>query len=211
MTVLYIVVEGHGEVKAAPLLVRRILAERFARFDFSIKATRALGRGDLTRQGGIEYFLEFARRDSECSATLLLIDAEKSDVACPPSLALTLADRARVLNLPFPVAIVCAVCEYESWFLANLEWIRPEYLREDAEFTDDPETECSAKGWLSRHMRDGLNYKETVDQVKMTARLNLDHSYQHLRSFRRMVDAVGELLAAIEAQTTAVTPMTTNP
>jgi hypothetical protein len=98
-----------------------------------------------------------------------------------------------VLNLPFPVVVVCATCEYESWFLASLHTIMP-----GVTFEGDPEKECGAKGWLTRQMPAGHAYKETSDQVRMTNDLDIPHVTRHSRSFRRMVEAVGELLEAID-------------
>lgn len=203
-----LIVEGNGEVKAAPLLVRRILHEQLQRYDLRLNVYTARGNGNLTRKGGLEKFLELSRRDSACKAILVLIDAEDDHVQCPVTFARELAQRAQVLRLHKPVAIVCAVCEYESWFLYNLPVIAPKYLQKpNVRYDGNPEQECSAKGWLNRNMPPGRAYKETIDQEKMTALIDLEVTLHASRSFRRLSHAVEQLLHAIDVGKTDVTPL----
>lgn len=205
----YLIVEGMGEETAAPLLIRRILHEKLERYEFMIaRPYVAKGKGSLTVTGGLEYYLENLRTEEDCAALLILLDAEKEDVDCPPRLARNLAERSRLLNLPFPVAIVVAVCEYESWFLANLETIAPKYFENvETRYEGNPEEECSAKGWLERQMPKGRKYKETIEQEKMSQLIDIDKTYESCRSFKRLVDALGELLKAIDEGKITVTPL----
>lgn len=202
---LYVIVEGDGELSAVPLLLRRLLYEKFERYDFStISPINARGRGNLTRDGGLERLLEYTRRQPDCDGVLVLFDAEKDDVDCPPRIAYVFAERAAALGLPFPVSIVCAVCEYESWFLYS-DTIADEYFT--AVYPDNPDEECSAKGWINRHLRTQATYRETIDQTDMSQLLELDELHDKSRSFRRLVDALTELLMAIDGGMKAVTPI----
>jgi hypothetical protein len=203
---IYLIVEGDGEVDAAPELMRRLLYEQFQRFEFVLKPINAHGCGNIDTPGGLERFLELTRRAPNCSGVIVLRDAEREHQACPPGLAGALAQRAANLQLPFPVVIVCATCEYESWFISSLHSIKEGYLKENAVYEGDPEQECGAKGWLTRHMPEGRVYKETLDQVRMTTRLDIPHTIAHSRSFRRMAHAVEELIGAIDTQNARVTP-----
>jgi hypothetical protein len=207
---IYLIVEGIGEEKAAPLLLRRILHEKLERYEFSLaRPFVAKGKGNLTVSDGLENYLENARAEADCAALLILLDAEKEDVACPPRLAKALAERASRLGLPFPVVIVIAVCEYESWFLANIENIAPKYFenKQLIKYEGNPEEECSAKGWLERQMPKGRIYKETIDQEKMSQLINIDKTDEACRSFKRLVAALGELLKAVDEGKTSVTPL----
>jgi hypothetical protein len=210
---LYLIVEGDGEEVAAPKLVRRILHEYFEYYDdMPIESHNANGKFQLTvtKEGlGIERYLEFARLEPTCAAVLVLVDAEKEDVDCPPRLAKEFAERSRRLGLPFPVAVVVSVCEYESWFLANLGSIAPKYFNGGlpTEYEGNPEEQCSAKGWISRQMPDGKIYKETTHQEKMSFDININKTYEACRSFKRLVDALGELLKAIDENKNIVTPL----
>ncbi|MDX2139336.1 MAG: hypothetical protein SF123_14725 [Chloroflexota bacterium] len=106
-----LIVEGDGEATAAPLLVRRILHEQLQRYNLNLKAFDAHGQGNLTTPGGLERFLELLRRNRDCRAVLVLLDAEDDHVDCPITFARALAVRAQSLQLDKPIAIVCAVCE----------------------------------------------------------------------------------------------------
>jgi hypothetical protein len=144
---------------------------------------------------------------ADCKGVVVLLDTEKENLACPLILAKDFVQRARRLGLPFPVTIVCAMCEYESWFLFNLSQIAPMYLKPKSQFSRDPEQECGAKGWLSENMPGEQRYNETIDQPRMTALIDIPHTIQHSRSFRRLNHAVEELLIAIDARKITVTPL----
>jgi hypothetical protein len=211
----YSIVEGQGDVEALPLLLKKIFAEEFIgihkfKYNFAIPYD-AKGKGNLTIEEagkGIERFLEIARLESDCAGVLVLIDADKEDVKCPPKLAKNLAERSRKLGLPFPVAIVVAVCEYESWLLANIENIDSKYFESPApiSYEGNPEEECSAKGWLKRHMPQDFPYQETTHQAKMSASIDITATFQRCRSFERLVHAIEELLHAVDEGKNIVSP-----
>lgn len=143
MARLVAIVEGDGEETAVPLLLRRILHEIHHRYDFQIEPINA--HGNTTLVTSLERFLEHTRRKPDCRGVLILLDAETL-ATCSRDLAYQLAQRAQKLGLPFPVAVVCATCEYESWFLADLENLKSRLpLKPDAAFTGDPEQKCNAK------------------------------------------------------------------
>ncbi len=205
---LHLIVEGSGEKEAAPLLIRRFLHEHYQLFDYSIGETyNARGRYNILKSGGFENFLNLARGAPNCAGVIVLLDTERENRDCPPSLAYNLAQRAQNLNLHFPVVVVCATCEYESWFLYNLANIAPKYLQPDAHYDDDPEQECDAKGWLTRNMPEGRIYKGTQNAPGMTNLIDLPHTTQHSRSFRRLDHAITELLAAIDTGENSVSPL----
>jgi len=205
---IYLIVEGDGEKEAAPALIRRLLQDYLGRSEFTrFKPLNAHGISNLVPSGGLERFLELTRRVTDCKGVVVLLDAEREHRDCPRDLAVSLATRARELGLPFPVVIVCACCEYESWFLWNLDTDIRNWLNPGASYEGDPETECGAKGWLSRNMPSGHAYKETSDQLQMTFHIDILHTMEKSRSFRRMVHAVEELLAAIDSDVAIVTPM----
>ncbi len=206
---LYIIAEGDGEVAAAPHLVRRLLYEHFQRFEFNVPPARnANGRTNLIKPRGLEAFLERLRRTPDCKGVIILLDTEQEYRDCPPRLALDLAQRSKVLGTPFPVVVVCAACEYESWFLFNLHTqIRHRLNSNISSEGIDPEKKCGAKEWLSNNMPSGSVYKETTDQVAMTTYIDIPHTIDHSRSFRRMVHAVEELLTAIDTGQNIVSPL----
>ena len=185
------IVEGPGDRDAAPILLRRVLHERLGRYEFKVEQPKAAnGRPRLLKR--LEDFLAYAKKTSDCAAILVLLDADKD---CPLELAAELALRARDSGLGIPIAVVCAKREYENWFLAS-----------DEAFTGEVEEFGGAKKWLSDRMPTGLIYKETKDQPALTAAMDIEAAFQASRSFRRLCNAVQELVDCIEKGTVNVTP-----
>ena len=201
------IVEGHGEVGAAPGLIRRVLWERLRRYDISpVRPIRANGKPDLVNN--IEKFLEYAAV-GRADAILVLVDAENE---CPVEQARIIADKASKLNLRVPVAVVYAKSEYETWFISSLSEDTGEGIR--TKLNIDPSVNApenieditAAKGWLERHMPQDKGYKETLDQERLTHHIDMDLTHRRSRSFRRMCHAVEELVKAIDGGEVVVSP-----
>jgi len=100
---------------------------------------------------------------------LVLLDADK-DLPCVlgPTIQTALGGL-----YGSPATCVIAKNEYETWFVAAAESLR-QYLilPDDFEPIVDPEAGGMGKGWIERHFR-GIKYSETVDQPKLTARMDL--------------------------------------
>ena len=185
------IVEGPGDVAAVPELVRRILHERNDRYDIGVlRPKMAKGKGGLIRR--LEDFLGYATITDGCAAILVLLDADDD---CPKELGFELAGRAGAAAVSIPTAVVCAKREYESWFLAS-----------DEDFQGDPEEYSSAKQWLNRRFPSGLAYKETMDQVRFSATMDLDTAFESSRSFRRLCNAVDELVGCVDTGEIKITP-----
>ncbi len=158
------IVEGDGDVEALPILLRRLLFEVKERFEFHIDQPKnAHGCNNLTKFKGIERFLELCRADSSCAAILVLVDTDEN---CAKDLALDLAARARLLGLQIPIAIVCATCEYEAWFLASLETTANQSIKgrdgltKDAKYEGEVENKRGVKEWLTQYMPLGRTYRD---------------------------------------------------
>ena len=134
----------------------------------------------------------YARITPECAAVLVLIDADEE---CPRELGAELARRARAIGVGIPIAVVCAKPEYENWFLAS-----------DQTFCGDVEEYRGAKEWLSRKMPRGLAYKETTNQLQFSTAIDIEAAFTASRSFRRLCNAIQELVECIDADKTIVTP-----
>ena len=201
------IVEGDGELKAVPDLLRRILWERLCRFDIVAKKPKvASGKPNLLKK--FERFLEYAILDG-CDAILVLLDADEE---CPFQQVHHLTVRAAALNLVVPVAIVYANSEYETWFISNLTECTGESIRtrlgipKSVNAPEDVENIRSAKGWLQEHMPNDRGYKETEDQEDLTHHIGFDLTHSRSRSFRRLCHAVYELVNAIDQGSHGVTP-----
>ena len=185
------IVEGPGDEAAVPVLLRRILRERKERYDVDVlRPKRAKGKGGLISR--LEDFIGYAAITDGCAAILVLVDGDDD---CPFELGTDLARRARSMKVSVPTAVVCAKREYESWFLAS-----------DEGFQGDAEEFGGVKNWLNRKVASGLAYKETRDQVRFSATMDIDAAFEASRSFRRLCNAVNELVQFVDTGVIKATP-----
>ena len=197
------IVEGDGEVTAVPVLLRKILA-RDMRFDIQVaRPKNANGRGNLTKEGGLERFIRYAWKERDCGAILVLLDAEDE---CPKEIAREFCRRAEAIGILFPVVIVVAKRMYEAWILASISTIAgrmdvPAGLLPPRDVEEVP----NPKTWLDERFPRGRAYKETQDQEAMTVLIDLALA-SSARSFRRLEHGIQEALEGIDSGTRIVTP-----
>jgi hypothetical protein len=176
------IVEGYGEERAVPCLLRRWLRHRGFHhfFDVPELAINAKGCGklkaayDRARHLGIEHYMEAALRNQP-DAVLVVIDADDECRNRRPGNGLgpELLARARNVAADLPLAVVVANPEYEAWFLASFDSIRTAGLWSDQAKlpgTFDPESSRGCKGLIAELM--GCRYEETVHQSALTGWLS---------------------------------------
>ena len=185
------IVEGHGEVGAIPVLLRRFLADAGVH-DIGVGKPIRRKRSELVQEATVRRSVRLALLQPECGGILIVFD---SDDDCPRNLAPQIEAWARIETGGIPCGVVMANREYEAWFLASLEALRGvRGIVADASSHAAPEAPRNAKGELRRHMIPGRGYSESVDQAAMTARLDFGAAYRGCRSFRKMVKAFGEVV-----------------
>lgn len=177
------IVEGHGDVEAVPLLLRRILQAEgvpHVRVPRPIRCPRT----KITRPGELERCVRLAHAQSDEEAgVLILLDADEE---CPAHLAPVLHKRASQALPRTPVSVVLAKMEYESWFLAALDTLRGvRGIRRDVLPPADPEAIRGAKEYLSSLREKGV-YAETVDQPAFTAQFGIQEARQRSPSFDKL-------------------------
>jgi hypothetical protein len=191
---LYPIVEGHGEVAAAPVLLRRLLAQAECHgmaVGTAIRRTQSQFRSKETVQAAVR----LAKLQPQCAAIVLLFDGEDD---CPKELGETVRTWAREAAGDTPCDVVVAYREYETWFVAALESLRGQYgIRDDATAPANPESRRDAKGWLEEFMPRHRAYSETGDQPGMSAVFNMGLAHQRNRSFRKLVKALGDMLTQL--------------
>jgi hypothetical protein len=212
------IVEGDGEVKALPLLLRRLFGEIDQIYDFEIaKPKNAHGCGGLTTPDGIERFVKYALIEPDCEAVLVLIDNDATrglpenqalEDDCAPALAHYLAQRINGIHPSKPVVVVVARWEYEAWLLASLETAGQAIgLPAGIVYDGDVESVRSAKSWINQRLPPGRKYSETRDQVSMTASLDFGRVESRSPSFRRLKHALEEVVDAYLEGEVIVTPL----
>jgi len=159
------IVEGHGEVEAVPILVRRI-AETVGVYPEVLHPMR-VPASRLIKAGELERAVEFAaRRCGPDGSILIVLDCDDD---CPAEMGPQLLARAAPIRQHQRITVVLAKREYEAWFLASATSIAGRRgLPIDLTPPDDPEAIRDAKGWLADRMDEGA-YSETTDQAALTA------------------------------------------
>jgi hypothetical protein len=196
------IVEGHGEVEALPILLRRLQAQAEA-YAIRIGSPIRRHRSDLVKEETLATAIDLASRQEGCSSILVLFDGDDD---CPRDLAPRVQAWAQKSAGKRTCHVVMAHREYEAWFLAAVETLRGERgIRRDAVAPPDPEAPGGAKGVLEGLMDSGANYHATADQPALSALFDMSVAHRRSRSFRRLVSAFGHCLRA-EGAKVAVWP-----
>ena len=186
------IVEGHGDVEAVPVLLRRFV-NLTQHPNVRIGQPIRRPRNRLVQRFGLEESIGLARKSGP-DAILVLFDGDRD---CPATLGPVVQEWADGIAGGIPCQVVMAHREYEAWFLAALESLRGSRgIRPDAPPHPDPETPRGAKERLEGEMRPGRSYMETTDQPALSARFSMAAAYAGCRSFRKMMSAFGALLHA---------------
>ena len=151
MVPLYVacIVEGQGDFNAAPVLLKRLV--KFVNPDvYADVSPFRVTRSKLVLPGELERAVERAGRGLRLpGGVLIVID---SDDDCPKELAPVLLDRAtRAAGGRWPVGVVLAKREFESWFIAAADSIAGHSgLDPSLSAPADPESIRGAKEWLRK-------------------------------------------------------------
>lgn len=192
---IYPIVEGHGEVAAVPILLRRIAAELLERQDVEVLRPHRLQRGRIVAAAqDLQKALQLARlkvAGADKGIVLVLLDADDD---CPADLAPALLKKIRQPG--FEASVVVAKREFEAWFLAAARSLRghPRVL-DMAEAPDGPESIRGAKEYLKSKILNEPVYSETVDQPSLVACLDLSEA-RASPSFDKLCRDMARLLGA---------------
>jgi hypothetical protein len=202
MTVLFPIVEGHGDVRALPILMRRLLHEIFFRFSCSIAEPYRLSRPKILDFG--DDLLKAVRLGESKIANgtnqggiIILADADDD---CPADAHQCFEKFRNDNRLRFEVGFVLAKREYESWFISGAEFLRAHSsVNEGAQSHPNPEAIRDAKGYFEREiLLPNVKYAETVDQEKFSALIDLKQTHKTCRSFRKLQAEVDRLTIELD-------------
>jgi hypothetical protein len=222
---LVLLVEGQGDADAAPVLVKKLLTEQHA-WDAVVLDPHPLRVGDFSKLVKNDFapwrrFLGAAGKRPNVGGCLLLLDGDsrgkfESVPFCAARGAQRLVEYARIVGAGtnFSLAVVFACMEFETWLLAGVEslagrklpdgrnGVQPDARPPDGDLETAPR---DAKGWLNRLIKGG--YNQTRDQADLTDMVDLNMVRQReLRSFRRLENAIGQIVAAIRTGNHTATP-----
>ncbi|HEJ2131997.1 TPA: DUF4276 family protein [Pseudomonas aeruginosa] len=189
------IVEGHGEVSALPILIRRIQQWKFPEFYLDIPPPIRVRRDRfLNKEEDFERHILLASKKSGSDGwILILLDADDD---CPISLGEEILRRAEKYIKNKRISVVIANREYEAWFIASAEALNGHrgfrYIKNKE---IDAEKPRNAKGWMGEYMPAG--YSETVDQPSFSALMDLELAHKGSRSFRKLCK---EIIRAFESK-----------
>ncbi len=194
------IVEGHGDVQAVPVLLRRLQQELRPDLYLDIPRPIRVGRYRLVKEGELERVVELvARQLKRPCAILVLVDANDD---CPKDLAPAMLARAQEARSDLPIGMVLAKHEFEAWFLAAIESLSGNRgLPDTASAPPDPESVRDAKGYLRKLMTGGRTYSETVDQPALAARFDMQLARQRSVSFDKCWRELKRLFDTVSQQT----------
>jgi len=197
------IVEGHGEVEAVRILLERAWREivhgdyidvlRPIRMPRSklLKIGRRGERGVTTpdeREIGRAVELAAAKLRGPFDVALpnlilILLDA---DYDCPKDLAPAILEATSSRATECDIVCVLAKAEYETWFVAAAESLA-DYLTvlPNETIPEEPEQSGARKGWIAKRFK-SPSYKETVDQPRLTAAMDLKLCRQRAPSFDKL-------------------------
>jgi hypothetical protein len=180
------IVEGHGEVAALPILLRR-LQDAAVNYEFRIGHPIRKKRSDLVIEAKLRTAVQLAKGTPDCVGILILLDAD-DDAACTKGPQLL--NWARTEAGKIPCEVVLANREYEAWFLASMESLRGRSgVSGTATSHATPEDVRDAKGAVQAQMTRGVAYSPTAHQPSLTAAMDLSQVHLSCRSFQKLVRA----------------------
>jgi hypothetical protein len=190
------VVEGHGDVEAVPIIVRRIAEQLVPPVVVQVSTPVRTPKSRLIKPVELERAVELAARRGG-GGVLVVLD---SDDDCPAQLGPALLARAASVRNGLPVGVVLAKCEFEAWFIAAAQSLGgvlglPVGLQAPAY----PEGIRGAKEWLTDRMLGSRSYSPTVDQAvlarsfDMVDALRADSFGKFCRETKRLLEQLSDV------------------
>lgn len=183
MGVMVPIVEGDAEVKALPILLRRINEWQSpatpirVEHPIRVRKERFLNRDEEFRR----HLLLAAQKCGVEGWILILLDA---DDHCPARLGKEILERADGCISHRRISVVLANREYEAWFIAAAKSLQGHQGFQNKK-PMDAEVPRNAKGWVADCLPHG-KYREIIHQPAFSARMDLQQAFDGSRSFRKL-------------------------
>ncbi|MHA7833691.1 MAG: DUF4276 family protein [Algiphilus sp.] len=189
------IVEGHGEVKAAPVLLRRTLLEKFSIDYVEIIAQRRHGINALEASNWANFKRFLAAAYYENAPILWMLDA---DDFCPCEKLPSLYSAAQEIRVQQPLGFCFWHREFETLFLYDTNALAKTLRCKPFASPESPQSIRDAKKWVSSHFPNNSAYKETLHQAKVTSHLDFDFLCAHYNDFQHYIKVVEWLISSRE-------------
>ena len=181
------IVEGDGEVRAFPILLRRICEWLTPEKQIQILRPIRVHRDRFLRRNNEfrRHLMLAAKQCQDQGRIIVLLDADDD---CPVQLASNILERAEKIIPHRHISVILANREYEAWLIAgarSLHGQRGFTLDHKTGVEVDAENLRNAKGWIKAHMASN-SYGETTDQPAFSAQVDLQEVFNRSRSFRKL-------------------------
>jgi hypothetical protein len=189
---LGLIVEGHGDEASVPILIRNILMVMAPELHLDMQRPIRVKRHQIVKEEEFKGALELAARWTGSGGRILvLFDADK-DMPC--DLGPKLQGWARKHRRDVTVEVAIAQREFEAWFVASAVSLRGKCgLPEDLIGPPVPDEVSSPKSWVNDRLRSqGRSYKESIDQARLTACLDVREA-RRSKSFNKLLVKLGRL------------------
>ncbi len=182
------IVEGHGEDKAVRILLQRVWREILGQDYIHVLRPIRGSRHKLVRKEDLERAIALAAsklkgacapRDPRLILVLLDADTDPTCVLGPRLLSYAAESRPDV-----DITWVLAGVEHGARLVAAAESLR-DFLEFPAATVETPQKSRAGKGWIQKHFK-RPKYSETLDQPRMTARMDLELCRRRSASFDKL-------------------------
>jgi hypothetical protein len=189
------IVEGHGEVRALPVIIRRLLSLLVPQLICKIPEPIRVPKGSLlNRPDERSRALNLAAIKGTAAPAWFILIVLDSDGECPAESAPLLLSQCREARGDCRLALTFAHREFEAWFIAAAESLRGyRGLPKDLVRPSDPESIQDAKGWI-KELRAERAYSPTVDQAAFASNFSLDEARIHAPSFDKFCRDLTDML-----------------
>jgi len=103
------IVEGHGEVAALPLLLRRLVADVRPEYWVHAPYPIRVPRDKLLKPNQLERYFQLAAAQSAGGGVLIIMDSEDPHEGCPATLGPSIQARAALVRNDIPTLVVMSL------------------------------------------------------------------------------------------------------
>jgi hypothetical protein len=192
------IVEGHGEIDAVPVLLRRICYELGCCTSAKIAHPIRVPRSKMVQEAEIRRFARIASSLPGCNLILLVMDADGdcakaiSDLIRPWIITESLCAHFEIIVIPR---------EYECWIIAALESLQGvRGIGDEAAAPRNPEQVRDAKGYITGQMAGRGRYQPTADQAALSQLVDLQAIRDRCPSFCRLISKIENLSQSISGR-----------